>query len=333
MNLSSIIRIYDEHHREISVIKGYPAGEQYRKFRIREADAYYAVIEDKAVLIFQCISILGIEIWISDYRITAPVEFYCVADYESLEFHNMVEGIAMYRLDGFGWHRIEAGQYNLIYLPVIRNKAHFNTHARTFDIQTDKDKLLFLSDKYPALKQIIAAIEQKQNGSLFPELSDNSLLSRYLIERLITLFENEGSTSPEAISLTEQLTDELCKTNTVKPKYKYNAADIRYIHNAATAIMEHLGDDGIFEYLNIKGLHPDKVREGFQILFGCSPKRFILDKKMEKAAQLIQDGLPLYDAAVKSGYFGIRQLRTAFLRHFGYSISEYKRRLQSERTM
>ena len=331
MDYVRIIKLYDNHHNEIPVIKGLPKDEEYRKFCIKDADAYHAIVEDKAVLLFQCLVVSDMEIWITDYHIFSPVKLYFIADCERLEFHNMVEGWALYRLGGFGWQRIESGQYNLIYLPTVRNKVHFSTHARTLGIHISKEKLFALSEKYPVLKQIITKIEQKQTGSLYPKVSENTLHSRYLLGQIIMRLENNNPTSREIPKLINDLIGNLCTVNTTKLKYKYGDADVQSLYDAAKSIEENLGDENIYDYLRIKGLYPDKVREGFQALFGMPPKQYIAKTKIDKAISLINTDKRLYDIAIEAGYGGVRQLRAAFKKQFGCSIREHKRQSNNDK--
>ncbi len=331
MDLSGIIRIYDEQHGEIPIEKGFPSDSKFKKHRIEGTDSYYCVVGDKAVLIFQCIPLLGIEIWISYYWINESVEIYCEIDSESLEFHNMIQGRVLYRLDGLDWREIEAGQYNFIYLPFIRNKVHFfKMDVKTFDLHIDKQRLIVLAGRYPQLKGVLAKVEAKESGSLYLKFSNNSLRSIYLMGAILDSAEAEGVAGVSQ-ELALELIEELSKGNQLKSKYRYSNEDIQTIYQAEKYLIAHLGDENILKTMNRGALYSDKFREGFKLMFKDCPKGFIFIKKMEKAKALIQENAQITYIAIILGYSKVSHLETAFLRYWSYTIKDYKQQLQDDK--
>lgn len=62
-------------------------------------------------MLFHSIDLEKLDICIGRYLIHEPMKFFTVANRDSLEFHNMLEGKAQYRLKGFDWRIIKASEY------------------------------------------------------------------------------------------------------------------------------------------------------------------------------------------------------------------------------
>lgn len=333
-DFTQIVKLFDKNHKEIPINAGFPQGKEYDKYKINGAKRFHVQIEiedrkkkiKKNILLFQCIEIGNITIWVSDYLIYVPMYIQCIADSESLEMHTTLLGETQYRLKGFDWRRTRAGQYNLIYLPAIENEVNFRGFLKTFDIHVSKELLYRLAEEFPQLQPLIDSMRIGEINSLYEEFSDIPLKALYQIAVLATTIQSGNAQATETKTTAMNILRELVSTNGKEfRKYRYNYGDVETLYSISkrlTALMNK--QDALTsllkEYRQKSKLTRDKIREGFQLIFECSPKHYLLSKRMEKGKSLLKQSFLLQDICEQTGYSKVSHFETAFLKFYGYPV-------------
>lgn len=337
IDFTHIVRLFDRNHKEIPIQEGFPKVKEYDKYKIKDARRFHALIEvkdDKGtkqnILLFQYIDIGGIGIWVSDYLIRVPMYIYCVADSESLELHTTLLGETQYRLKGFDWRRIKAGQYNLIYLPSIENEVYFRGFLKTFDLHIDKELFFRLANELPGLQPLADSIQAGEMNSLHKEFSDISIKAIYQIAKLAILIEEGKTKYPEAMGTAISLIKEIL--NTVQKesrKYRYTYDEVVAIYTMSVNLQNFMHREAVLSEQLIDCYHKsrltkDKIREGFQLIFGSNPKHYLLSLRMETGKKLLQEGFQLQDISERTGYSKVSHFEAAFLKYFKCPVKEFR---------
>ncbi|MHA4846292.1 helix-turn-helix domain-containing protein [Flavitalea antarctica] len=114
---------------------------------------------------------------------------------------------------------------------------------------------------------------------------------------------------------------------TVPPKLTIN--DVAALHDLKQYLETHFLEDVSLDKLARRaGLNNFKLKHGFKTLFKTSVMRFIDDKKMEYAKQLLLDqreDAGRFDLSDLLGYNHYSNFSAAFKKRFGHSPSTYKK--------
>ncbi|WP_128546859.1 helix-turn-helix transcriptional regulator [Larkinella soli] len=121
------------------------------------------------------------------------------------------------------------------------------------------------------------------------------------------------------------LIDQLSTFRTVRDSRdaRLNPRDIETLHELKRYLEEHFLDDLSLDALaRLYGLNTFKLKYGFRKLFGMPVMRFLDDRKMTFARQLLRDGKQEpCDIADLLGYTHYSNFSAAFRRRFGYAPS------------
>jgi len=93
-------------------------------------------------------------------------------------------------------------------------------------------------------------------------------------------------------------------------------------------IREHLGDDLRLDVLaDVAGMSRFQFLRAFKAATGTTPHRYVVDRRLERAAALLRDrsGLSIADIAHRTGFCNQSHLTTAFRRKYGLTPYAYRR--------
>lgn len=327
MDLSKIIKLYDGQHKEIPLIPGLPVGME--KFHIEGADECYAKLDEDNIMFFRSVDFEESEsgICLSNYCFNGQTTIFAYTDHHTLEIHSMLNGIAQFRMEGGPWRRIIEGCYNGIYAAKVDNEAFFKGAAETFDIQIPLERLFKLAKQYPILRTFADTVKTGSNADLFYEFAYNSMKSYLMMAQIAGLLERKGKCL-EAKKAIEELEAELILNRKEISKYRFSYENIKRISDVRERLTERMHETDILEKEERDSLMGiDKFREGFRILFHNTPKRFLLNARMETAKSLIDAGYELYQICERTGYTEPKRLEEAFKDHFRCTIKTYRNRL------
>lgn len=333
-DFTHIVKLFDKDFKEIPIYNGFPQGKEYDKYKMKGATYFHAQIEikdrnkkiKKNTFLFQCIELGDIAIWVSDYLIYVPMYIRCIADSESLELHTTLLGETQYRLKGFDWRRTKAGQFNLIYLPAIENEVNFRGFLKTFDIHLSKELLYCLAEEAPQLQPLVDSIRIREINSLYEEFSDIPLKAMYQIVVLATTIQSGNAQAAETRTIAMNVLRELIGASGKEfRKYRYNYEDVEALHAISERLMIQMNKEDILssllkEYRQKSKMTSDKIRDGFQLIFDCNPKHYLLSKRMEKGKSLLEQGFMLQDICEQTGYSKVSHFETAFFKFYGIPV-------------
>lgn len=322
-------KLYHINGKEIPVIKGFPEEEKYQQCRIGGAtEYYYARIDKRNLMLFIHIDLGEIGFWISRYFFLDSYSILCTSTSECLENHYLLLGSTSYRLEGLNWRRIKAGHNNLLYLPNVHNETKFREFLDTFDVHFEKELLYILGEEFPELQPLIEKVKKGVAGSLFEEFSFISPKSYYIIVLLMELCDSEDFDVSKAKSLAIKLIKSQIRIHKKVPtKYHFTFEDIETIHKLSLSLEHHMDQSKILSrIINETHLNPGKLTEGFKILFDCTPRHFLLGKRMDRVVYLLSKKYSIIDICVQTGYSSPGHLETAFLNYFGFTISEFRKK-------
>lgn len=322
------LKIYRSNNKEIPLIKGYPDDRKYQQYRMDNAtESYYAKIDRSNMMIFIHFDLGVIGFWISYYIIDGRVSIHCFSTSDCLEQHNLLLGRSTYRSRGFGWRRIRAGQNNLIFLPEIFNEVKFSCDMMTFDVHFEKQILYALGKDFPELKPLIENVRDGVAGSLFEEFSYISPKSYHIIVLLMEMCRSKSMDKAKAKSLAIQLIkNHILDKNPVLTKYKFAFTDIEAIHRISLFLEEHMDQSEILSIARKQSyMAAGKLTEGFKLLFDCTLKFFLFEKRMIKTEELLLKDYTLEEICDQIGYSRPSHVENAFLRYYGITISQFRK--------
>jgi AraC family transcriptional activator of pyochelin receptor len=119
------------------------------------------------------------------------------------------------------------------------------------------------------------------------------------------------------------------KSNGLNAPAKLNSKDVAALHDLREYLEQHFLEDVSLDKLARRaGLNNFKLKHGFRTLFKTSVMRFIDEKKMDYARQLLldhQENNDRFDLSDLLGYNHYSNFSAAFKKHFGHSPSTYRK--------
>ena len=114
------------------------------------------------------------------------------------------------------------------------------------------------------------------------------------------------------------------RTATPKPE-KLSRKDVEILHDVKRYLEKNFLDDLSLNTIIRKfGLNAFKLKYGFKTLFNTSVMRFIDEKKMNYARQLLCSDHDMFEVAERLGYNHYSNFSLAFKRRFGYSPTQVR---------
>jgi len=110
-------------------------------------------------------------------------------------------------------------------------------------------------------------------------------------------------------------------------KVKLSNSDIVQLHLARDLILERMTDPPtLIELSRMVGLNDHKLKHGFKAVFGMTVFGYLREKRMEKALQLLQQGLMnVSETSLAVGYSNPSYFAEMFRHRFGVNPSDIHR--------
>lgn len=316
--------LQDSNRVTIPLLEGLPK-EYEKEYGIPGAvqkHAYYG----KYPMLFQEIKSGRYELAISDYLIRNRSKLTCRANVICLELHFLLTGKVLYNLKDLDWRVLEAGHHNMIALSDVKNETFFKiTPASTCDVHFMIEDIVRFSEKYPQLRILLDTLSAGGHTSLFIRPQKTTPLMLHIIVQIKEAVKAGKADDEHTIAMIEKLVVMVLENKPVASKYKYAYTDIEKIHKAHDLIGRYVEEKDILSSkVKESGLRPDKFREGFVLLYGLLPSRYLLDKRLQKADQLVREqrAANLDDLAEMCGFKSESQLAKDYYFKYGIKISE-----------
>jgi AraC-like DNA-binding protein len=110
------------------------------------------------------------------------------------------------------------------------------------------------------------------------------------------------------------------------PGQKYLGYKVETIHEVADYLLNNLGQSiKIEDLVERYGITKNRLQKGFKELFDTTVHEYILEKRMNKAKEMLQDpALPIARIAYMIGYKGVQNFTMAFKKRFKQSPSGFR---------
>lgn len=321
----------------IAIKKGCPPALKSNK--IKEATCYYAEVAPKQYILFQNRVVGPFSIWLSDYLFHKPITITSNMQSYGAEFHLMLEGTVMFSFDkGSTWFRESAGDYNVLMNGELHTTVSFKgSPVRTFDIHVDEDYFRDFALFHPALNSLVDALDKHESDSLFTGKAPNNTRLRYKLTEVITTFKKDPSdkndkhikTKQNILDLLEDSLAIMASTPSGESNlYKLQQADLENIAQVKDYIIDNvIHPEVLKQATDHPYINKNKLTKGFQVLFGCNPKQYVINEKLKRAKVFLlkAPGASIQEIAMSVGYIDAAYFSQLFSRHEGMRIEDYRR--------
>lgn len=312
------------------LITGIPP--ELARYAIHNADKAFHVSGDYGTQLFQLIGGDNFEIWCVDLDIKNNVILYASAEKPALSLHLAVKNNFNYYLKGIGDVILPAGRFNFTYAPKPEGclTVTAGQFYRYFEIHSVLALLNDLTDCFPALKPFLLRVEHGDTVMLkdpHPVATQEMLT---IIHRILyNKFEGCLKKIYLEIKIYELVVLGLYQSLQVKasphtvPLTAYEVERIR-------EIKDHLEKNidtplPIAALARMVGMNGTKLKRGFKQLFNATIFEFVINLRMEKAVELLQQSnISIQEIAFQTGYSNVSNFTNAFKRKFGQSPTSFK---------
>lgn len=314
----------------LPILSGFPNRYQGRKFR--NATCYHIKLGAGDFILFQHIQIGPHACWYTEYYAGRPRNLYSDMTSMGVEFHTVLEGAAMYNLEGRkSWYRESAGVHNiLVNGPRYTRTALSVTPVKTFDIHVSPEHFGALTEQHPALAKLLPALRSGEIGTLFSGEQETALALRCRICQLLHRFEHPTPfTAEDEASLLQDIDGIIgsfadIQMRSAGPKIPY--ADVEMLTRTIDYINTHYMDSQVIAAAQQQyRLAPDKLIKYFKILFNKKPKEYLIAERVKHVKTFMQENptATRQQIAMSVGYLDSRYLNKVFSKLEGQSVAQY----------
>jgi len=305
----------------------------YKKYRISYAQASFTTGAFGEIL-SQEISADFYTCWYHQYFIKEGATLPVSTIDPVLSLHFMLKGQLDIAAPGADLRTDHEGQYNLQYVPATTYDIHFAAgDYQSFHINFCADYLEKLQCAYPVLEQLLARAQDNLGGAInkCPCVVDTRVLT--LIKSILQCQEpGEARKIFLACKVNELLLYALKEVSAISQvkETQLSQRDIGKIQAANAYIMQNLDAHLTIPELATKFcIATTRLSSGFKQLYNTTIMRFILQQRMEKAMEALQEpGCYVGDIYLTVGYQNFSNFTRAFTGYFGHSPLHFRKNAQ-----
>ncbi len=245
-----------------------------------------------------------------------------------------------YQSEGLGNWEMHEGSFNILYLPhpnlmILRpgrTYAHFEIHY-SFEYLSELAERI--AGPYPALREFLRKSGGTENVFLSP-VNRLATAGMMAVVREILACVDEGPMLMLFLDtkVMELLILALKKLDQVPSRRKayFRKEETEKLYMARDLVLGKIYTPWTLHKLARRvGLNTNKLKTGFQELFGCSVFHILLQVRMEKAAGLLTETESgLEETALETGYTSAKSLSKAFKKYSGRAPGDYRRFARSQ---
>ncbi|THU40397.1 helix-turn-helix transcriptional regulator [Niastella caeni] len=277
-------------------------------------------------VLFQHIQSNGILIRLQHFLLNRSCTF-TMLEYEpllKLRFH--LTNHIQYHIEGLGNLVFYEQGYNLLYIPYLNNRLHFQEAGVYFSIDIHYP-VCTLSQKLPPLvlmNDFQKKVIHQQPAMLVPV---NQVASRSLLTHLYQLIytgKRPGATlHSKSLAILHQCLESISEHPVWEP-ISVSMEEAQVIYMARTHMQENLHQEWtIKELTQLTGLNDYKLKTGFHQLYHSSPADYLRDIRMEKAWHLLSGKKrSVSQVAEEVGYTNLSAFSKAFKKYYNITARE-----------
>jgi len=318
--------------QQMSYAPGIP--DAFARYRIPRSSNAFHLSGESITQLFQQIEGRQFDVWNMHFTANRPSILYSRAAKPVLSLHFALSNHFNYNLSGIGDIRLPQRRFNLTFAPWL--EGHFQLaagqHYWYFEVHPSLMLLEDLAGSFPALERFLGYVTKNKATMLAKahplataEMLNviHSILYNPFEEGLRALYLETKALELILLALHRSLQD-----NTLFRPVMLTGYDKEKLQEARAYLLEHIDDrTSIADLSRMIGINRNKLTGGFRQLYGITIFEFLIDKRMEKAKQLLQDtALPIREIAMMIGYSKLSNFTTAFTRKFGIPPRTFRQR-------
>lgn len=218
-------------------------------------------------------------------------------------------------------------QFSLNYTPHVKTRASFKQGKTycSFDIHFEKRFLQELSSDFPVLSEFMEKVER---GIEPAELAvKNTFCNEDMLANIRFIEHNPYSSRAQRLLIEYNVKEilvaaieRISELKDLKRDVKLHPSDIEALLKLKLIIETNIDEiPSLHELCRMSGLNEDKLKKGFNKLFGTTPYDYHIKLKMEEAKRLLLDtGLKIFEIAYQVGYHHSSNFCIQFEKLFAY---------------
>ena len=326
------IRFYDGQHKLLTIEQGLP--KQLKEYAVKDADPYFIKVGEDGYMLFQHIKGGVWNIWLSHYLFNKRTTIYCEGQIEGVEFHNIIEGYALYQNGDDEWQHFGAGDHNVLYNPKIKSMAKFNKNVVvTFDVHLSTETFKELTERQPVFKNWVSYFNKGINAKLYKTAANKNLVVQAILTEVIekcqmALF--DGNSNKELLG---KFLDSVLHNETIHCPYNYTFEDVKHIIETKDLLKASVNEKIKVTEIEANSMMGNKkLIEGFKLLFGIVPSTFLIRERISVCKNILlqENNLTNDDYATIMNFHSGSHFARTFKMFEGCTPKEYKRRHHDE---
>lgn len=312
--------------KEYKIKSGIPKAME--SYAIPQSNSLHVKIGKAGYMLFQELREPNCSIWISNYLFNQTTTVDCEMHSDGLEFHHVMQGKALFRVNGGKWEHLEEGHHNVLYNPRMRTTTTFlEKEMSTLDIHISVRDFKKMQVNTDFLIGWMEHIRDHKDFRMHKVTPKTTAKTQALVASIFNNYRNAEAIGEKAHKLMEEYLNQTSILQGAYCLYNYSFSDILKILHIKDEICKDPTSPK-----NQKSQHESvhmgasKFSQGFKLLFGLPPKAFLLNEKMNMAkAFLIQSNdLTNFDIAQILNFNTQSHFATSFRKHTGFTPKEYR---------
>jgi AraC-like DNA-binding protein len=304
------------------------------QYRIPTASNTFHVYSESALQLYQQIEVRHFDAWSMHFAAKDTAVLYSRADKSVLALHFALKNHFDYNLKPIGNILLPQSRFNFTYAPRLEGfmKLKSDQHYWYFEVHFPHALLQELASDFAFMKNFINYVMQEKAAMLMAQHPTATTEMLHVIHSM--LYNQFEGTLRDLYIETKILELILLSVHRSSEEKAYtagvvlNAYDIERVYAARDYLLEHIDDRiSIVGLSRIMGINRNKLTRGFREIYGATIFDFVLDKRMEKAKELLQGTkTPIQEIAIMVGYSKLSNFTTAFTRQFGFPPSTFRQK-------
>lgn len=322
------VKFFDQDHKLLNIESGFPR--KYGAYKVPGATYYQVKVQDNGYMLFQHIPGKIWNIWISHYLFNKNTTVYCQGLNEGVEFHNILEGSALYKNGGEDWQHFKAGDHNVLYSPKINSIGKFHDDSlMTFDIHLSTANFKSLVKNQTEFKNWVTYFNSGINTKLYQDAAKRNLPLQAMLTQIIDKCKQHVFDANGNQELLGEFLDSVLENKNYKCDYRFSFEEVRRLIEAKEKLKTDPANGGpIATLYKDSMMGHKKFTEGFKLVFGVVPSLYLLTEKIKvcKSLMVQQQHLTNEDYAIIMNFNSGSHFARTFKNIEGCTPKEFRRK-------
>jgi AraC-like DNA-binding protein len=313
---------------------GYPTSvpPSLARYKVPGAREVYGTGEFGTVLFYEQ-SGVSFSIWSKSYLMKQSTYLGATPQGPLFQLYFAISRDMRYQQKGLGKIVFPEGQFNILYTPAVQHQQFFDKGRKycVYEIHFDRSYLEKLVPYFSFMPEFLMKAELG-----FPCLLNP--VHAHITPAMMTALHNmlhcpyTGEVKKEYLEAlwTKTLLQAVTRLAPVKHtahEVKLQPYELNKLRETWEYLLHNLDNPGtLMDLSHTIGLNDFKLKKGFKQLYGVTIFEFLIQARMEKARQLLQEtDMTVHAVAIAVGYKNISSFTVAYKKKFGLLPSEVRR--------